>query len=604
MSITWCDALESRLLLAVTVPSDFVVDAVASGLDRPTSLVELPDGRLLVTQKSGALRVIKSGSLLTTPAVTLPVSTQGESGLLGVAADPNFASNHYVYLHYFPSAASGGRISRFTFSGDGIVAGSELVLLDLSPQGESHSHAAGAVHFGKDGKLYVATGDNQVSANAQSLANTHGKLLRLNPDGTAPVDNPFVGVIGASPFIWSYGLRNPFTFGVNPTTGAIFLNDVGEKAFEEIDVAAKSANYGWPNIEGPTNEPTFKAPLYSYAPTPDAGVSITGGTFYAGVTQAFPAAYAGKYFFGDYVQGFVKTLDPSTGSASPFATGFAKLVDLDVVANGSVLVLMYDGKVQRIRYVAPTPTDPPSVTLQAEVATLSGGTAKASNHGGYTGSGFADYAGNGSVVRWTVNRAAAGSVKLDFRYANGATANRPLAVQINGSTVGTLSFPSTGSWSTWKTVSLTVSFKAGANTIKAVANSSNGGANVDALTLSTGSTPPPTPGGGGTGSINAYVVNDKNANGKWDSGETGLAGRTVWLDLDNDGVIDTNETQLVTTANGKFTFTGLSAGTYRIRQVVPAGWRQVSLAGQTALVITLKDAQASSGKYLTVTTRA
>ena len=161
-----------------------------------------------------------------------PVTTNSERGLLGIAFDPNYATNRYVYLYYTRATPSiKNRVSRFTASvanPDLVTAGSEVVLLDDIPS-DAGNHNGGAVHFGLDGKLSIATGDGgQTSANSQSLATLAGKLLRLNPDGTIPADNPFVGTAGARGEIWARGLRNPFTFGIDPTTGKIHINDVGQ----------------------------------------------------------------------------------------------------------------------------------------------------------------------------------------------------------------------------------------------------------------------------------------------------------------------------------------------------------------------------------------
>ncbi len=235
-----------------TLPSGFSESLVTSGLSSPSAMEFAPDGRLFVCQQGGALRVIKNGVLLAAPFVSLSVNSSGERGLLGVAFDPNFASNQYVYVYYTTSASPiHNRISRFTANGDVALSGSETVILDLENLTSATNHNGGAIHFGPDGKLYAGVGENAASSNAQTLANRLGKLLRINPDGSIPLDNPFYNTAaGVNRSIWALGLRNPFTFAFQPGTGRMFINDVGEASFEEINDGIAGSNYGWPNTEG------------------------------------------------------------------------------------------------------------------------------------------------------------------------------------------------------------------------------------------------------------------------------------------------------------------------------------------------------------------
>src|SRR3954471_24913656 len=184
-------ALEARRLLSV--PTGFSDSTLLSNLDHPTAMAVAPDGRVFVTEQHGWVRVIKNGQLLSSPFVSLPTHINGSQGLLNVAIDPNFASNHYVYAYYtvFPSTSTArNRLSRFTASGDGAVAGSEKVLIETDNL-TSTQHPGGAIGFGADGKLYLAVGDNYTASNAQSKSNVFGKVLRLNTDGSIPTDNPF-----------------------------------------------------------------------------------------------------------------------------------------------------------------------------------------------------------------------------------------------------------------------------------------------------------------------------------------------------------------------------------------------------------------------------
>src|SRR3954468_765504 len=175
-----------------TLPSGFTEAQFGSNVGgTPTAMEFAPDGRLFVCLQGGQVRVIKNGALLGTPFLSLSVTSVGERGLLGIAFDPNFAANQFVYVYYTTSATPiHNRISRFTANGDVVATGSETVLADLDNLSSATNHNGGAIHFGPDGKLYVGVGENANSANAQTLANRLGKILRYNADGSIPTDNP------------------------------------------------------------------------------------------------------------------------------------------------------------------------------------------------------------------------------------------------------------------------------------------------------------------------------------------------------------------------------------------------------------------------------
>ena len=354
---------------AASPPSGFIDTTAVNGLSNPTSMAwDATGARLFVTQQGGDLRVVKQGALLGTPFVSLGVDSNGERGLLGVALDPDFAGNHFLYVYYtVPGSPPHNRVSRFTALGDVAAPGSEQVLLDLNNLSGATNHNGGALHFGGDGKLYVAVGENANSANAQTLGNLLGKLLRMSSDGSIPTDNPFFGTAsGKNRLIWAYGLRNPFTFAVQPGTGRIFVNDVGNTSYEEIDDGIAGSNYGWPP-DGPQGNPSFRDPLFCYrhstsatgcASTSLTGCAIAGGDFYNPPVASFPAQYVGRYFFSDLCTGFIAQLDPGNGNAvSDFADGAANPVDIDTGPDGSLYYLERGGggRVGRISYVsAPT----------------------------------------------------------------------------------------------------------------------------------------------------------------------------------------------------------------------------------------------------------
>jgi glucose/arabinose dehydrogenase len=342
---------------AATLPPGFTETSI-NGLSNPTAMEIAPDGRIFVCQQGGTLRVIKNGVLLSTPFLTLSVDANGERGLLGIAFDPNFASNNFLYVYYtVPSTPRHNRVSRFTANGDVVVPGSEQIILELDNLSSATNHNGGAIHFGPDGKLYVAVGENANGSNAQTLSNRLGKVLRINSDGTIPGDNPFFNTAaGANRSIWAIGLRNPFTFAFQPGTGRLFINDVGEVTWEEINDGIAGSNYGWNLSEGPTSNPNFRSPLFSYLHGGSAttGCAIAGGAFYNPAIVQFPADFVGKYFFADLCSGWIRVFDPATSTASGFATNISSPVDLKVGADGSLYYLARGSSaVFRVQFTEP-----------------------------------------------------------------------------------------------------------------------------------------------------------------------------------------------------------------------------------------------------------
>ena len=445
-----------------TLPSGFAETRVATSMPNPTAMAIAPDGRIFVAQQGGALRVVKNGALLTQPFLTASVNSSGERGLLGIAFDPNFASNNFVYVYYTTSASPiHNRVSRFTASSanpDVAAAGSEVQILNLPNLSSATNHNGGAIHFGTDGKLYVAVGENANSSLAPSLNTTLGKMLRINPDGSIPSDNPFISqTTGQNQAIWARGLRNPFTFGVDPTNGRIHINDVGEGTWEEVNQGVAGSNYGWPQAEGP-NPPGLSGlryPLYSFQHT--GGVcAITGGAFYRPATATFPAEFAGQYFFGDFCAGFIRTLSPPNyTTAANFATGISSLADIQVHPDGSLYYLARGGggELFRVQYTANTaPTissHPANATVAAgQSATFSvtaSGTAPLANQWQRNGANIAGAtartytftttaADNGAMFRVLVSNASGSAL------SNSAT----LTVLTNRAPTGTITSPASG----------------------------------------------------------------------------------------------------------------------------------------------------------------
>jgi len=343
LGFAWLFSL--ALTHAATLPEGYAETHYASGISRATAMEFAPDGRLFVCQQGGSLRVIKNGALLPTPFVTLDVDDFSERGLLGVAFDPDFTANHFLYVYYTAKQPTlHNRVSRFTADGEVAAPGSETILLELDNL-NAGNHNGGAIHFGTDGKLYIAAGENARGANAQTLTNLLGKILRINSDGSIPADNPFYGsASGKNRAIWALGFRNPFTFAVQPGSGRIFVNDVGNGAWEEIDELARGANYGWPECEAacsPAN-PNFREPIYFYPHGSGIrkGYCIAGGTFYNPATVQFPASEVGAYYFCDYSNGWIGKLAPNNRhQVIDFATSVSSPVDLKTGPDGRLYYL-------------------------------------------------------------------------------------------------------------------------------------------------------------------------------------------------------------------------------------------------------------------------
>ncbi len=379
--ISVCERLEARTHFAATPAlAGFVDEQVATGITSPTAMEFAPDGRLFVSQKTGALRVIKNGSLLPTPFTSLTVDSAGERGLLGIAFDPNYATNRFVYVYHTVPAPTGGsahnRVTRFTADAanpDVAVAGSGTPILDLDNLSTATNHNGGAIHFGLDGKLYVAVGENATRANSQTLSNRLGKILRINPDGSIPTDNPFYNTAtGDNRSIWALGLRNPYTFAFQPGTTKMYINDVGESTWEEVNVGEARANYGWGttpnNIEGPLSGQTpptigeYRDPLHAYQHSGGTattnGIAITGGAFYNTGAPQFPVDYTGDYFFADLgnssVGRWIRKLEAGTGNSTLFATGLNGPVDLKVGPDGKLYYVEINvGRIGRLAAVTP-----------------------------------------------------------------------------------------------------------------------------------------------------------------------------------------------------------------------------------------------------------
>ncbi|KGE87720.1 MAG: PQQ-dependent sugar dehydrogenase [Phaeodactylibacter xiamenensis] len=324
-------------LHSAQLPAGFVEQQIATGLD-PTTLTIAPDGRVFIAEKSGRIRIVEDDTLLPDPFLSIEVDNYNERGLSGLVLDPDFEANNYFYVFYTVPGGNYNRISRFTANGNHTLPNSETILFELAPLSGT-IHNGGAMVFGNDGKLYIAVGDGADPQSGQDLNTTLGKMLRINPDGSIPEDNPFYNELsGQQRAIYAYGFRNPFTMAVDPVTGTIMANDVGSNNFEEVNAIIAGGNYGWALQEGPGAAPFpdgYVAPLHAY--DHGVGCAVIGSAFYQPTLQQFPPEYTGRYFFADYCEGIIWTMDPSTGSVyAPFATGIERPIALHTAPDGSL----------------------------------------------------------------------------------------------------------------------------------------------------------------------------------------------------------------------------------------------------------------------------
>jgi glucose/arabinose dehydrogenase/PKD repeat protein len=325
---------------------------VGDGLDGPSGFEIAPDGRIFVLERAGKIKIIKNGELLPTPFADLPSEDTGDRGLIGIAFDPDFGvSNHYVYFYYTGHDLL-NHLVRFSAAEDVGTDGPFELFRTSSPS--TLLHVGGSIRFGPDGKLYFAVGDNGFGPNAQDLSNPHGKILRINRDGSVPADNPFAGQPGKLGAIWAYGFRNPWRFQFDGATGRLYGGDVGDFSWEEVNRIVKGGNYGWPLHEGtcPVACPGFVEPLHAYPHAGDSAAVTGGPVYHAGM---FPPEYQGDLFFGDYAKGFIKSADlapdGTIAAVRDFDTQAGSVVDLKVAPDGSLYYLTYwPGALYRVSY--------------------------------------------------------------------------------------------------------------------------------------------------------------------------------------------------------------------------------------------------------------
>jgi glucose/arabinose dehydrogenase len=452
---------------AVSVPAGFQIQTVASGFSIPTSMVFAPDGRIFVGQKNGVVRVIKNGQVLATPVITLTdVNDYGDRGLEGIALDPNFAQNGYMYIAYTYENTPGqnydgnktGRIVRVTVVGDTASLATKIVILgsvggdaarpscrnfattsDCIPS-DSNTHSMGALRFGPDGKLYAALGDgagyitvDPLALDAQDLNSLGGKIVRINTDGTAPADNPFYDGNPNSnrSKVWSLGHRNTFRFSFRPGDNKLFFGDVGWATWEEVDVGARGANYGWPCREGfiATSyncTPSSKAtdPIYVFDHSSGTG-SVIGGVIAPAST--YPT-YAGNYIFGDYSNNVIKRMVLTSSDTSASVENFTSSDaggPADFVLGPDNLIYYVALNAGEIRKIVYTSANRPPVAVIS--AAPQAGPAPLTVH--FSGSQSSDPDGNPITYRWQFGDGQSSTAAVvDHTYTTNGTYTAALTV--------------------------------------------------------------------------------------------------------------------------------------------------------------------------------
>lgn len=368
--------LLSGFLLACTedsksIPqaSDLKLELIDDSLQNPVDLVSPPDdARLFVLEQVGRVRVIEKDKLREKPFLDLvsKIASGGERGLLGMAFHPQYQKNGRFFVHY-SDLRGDTQISEFVASSDPNLANAQSERSLLQVKQPFSNHNGGQIAFGPDGFLYISLGDGGAGGdpynNGQNLGSLLGKILRIDVDGEQkpygiPADNPFVKNKNARPEIWAYGIRNAWKFSFDRKTQEMYIADVGQNAWEEIDIGVKGGNFGWNKIEGDghcfpkiqsrCDQSGFVAPIYEY-PHPD-GYSVTGGFVYRG--KKIPK-YQGVYFFADYQVGWTRSFRYSGGKITSLvdhteAFGQHQVSSFGEDSQGEIYLVDHNGSVYRI----------------------------------------------------------------------------------------------------------------------------------------------------------------------------------------------------------------------------------------------------------------
>lgn len=360
---------DSSGLTEIPVSFGLATQLVATGLTNPVYLTAPPaDARLFVVEQGGRIKIIVNGNVLATPFLDISsrISTGGERGLLSVAFHPLYKTNGFFFV-YFTATNGDIRVERYSVSVNPDVANaSSNKLIITAPHSSAANHNGGLAMFGPDGKLYLGLGDGggggDPFGNSQNKATLLSSLLRIDVDNgdpySIPAGNPYVGVTGAKPELWSIGLRNPWRYAFDRTTGLLYIADVGQNKLEEVDVVPATqagVNYGWNIMEGLScynattcDQTGFQLPVIDYSHS-DGSCSITGGFVYRG--PALPEI-AGHYFYSDYCLGFLKSFRYANGTVADARTwsvgSLGNVTSFGEDAAGELYVLSSNGRVYKL----------------------------------------------------------------------------------------------------------------------------------------------------------------------------------------------------------------------------------------------------------------
>jgi glucose/arabinose dehydrogenase len=326
------------------------VEPFANNLEHPWGMAFLPDGRMLVTERPGRLRIVAQDGKLSEPLKGVPkVYAYGQGGLLDVALDPNFKDNGFVYLTYAEprEGGAGTAVGRGKFTGDGLQ--DFQVILRQEPTIDGGNHFGSRLAFAPDGKLFVTLGERFQFQPAQDLSNDLGKIVRINPNGSIPEDNPFVQQKGARPEIWSYGHRNPQGAAIHPETGKLWETEFGPWGGDELNIPKAGSNYGWPvvswgrhysgiAIPEPTTRPDLADAIYHWNPV----ISPSGIAFYTG--EAIPGWKGNLLIGGLSSEAIVRlSLDGETVTGAERIPMGTRIRDVAQGPDGAVYALTDEG---------------------------------------------------------------------------------------------------------------------------------------------------------------------------------------------------------------------------------------------------------------------
>ncbi|MDZ4868713.1 MAG: PQQ-dependent sugar dehydrogenase [Alphaproteobacteria bacterium] len=334
------------------------VEELASGLDHPWGMAFLPDGRLLVTERDGGLRILGTDNKLSPALAGIPeVSASGQGGLLDVALDPDFAANRTIYFSYAEPGGAGAStaFARATL-GEGRVENVKVIFRQ-EPKVSGSGHYGGRIVFARDGHIFLTTGERQKFDPSQDLNSHLGKIIRLNRDGSVPKDNPFVGRAGAKPEIWSYGHRNVQGAAIEPSTGVLWTIEFGPKGGDELNRPEAGKNYGWPlvswgshydgrDIPDPPTRPDLADAVKYWNPviSPSGMIFYTGAKFPQWKDNLLIGGLSAKALIRLTIQGGKVTDEESIDMGE-------RIRDVEQGPDGSIYLITdeSDGKIWRLR---------------------------------------------------------------------------------------------------------------------------------------------------------------------------------------------------------------------------------------------------------------